>query len=157
MGNLAEFDTTNVVATRGFEAIPKGKYLCVVLASEIKKTKAGDGLYLNIQLQIIDGQFENRRLFSRMNIRNPSEVAQQIGLGQLKALKEACGKPNEGDSDNLHNIAILVDVGIRKNKETNEYENEVKTFYPRTTDAQLAATPIQQAVNGAAVPPWHKK
>lgn len=41
MANLNDFDANTVEPTTEFEAIPAGKYMAAIVASEMKPTKAG--------------------------------------------------------------------------------------------------------------------
>ena len=55
MANLNGFDAREVEPQAAFEPIPADKYLVVISASEMKTTKAGDGSYLELTFQIIEG------------------------------------------------------------------------------------------------------
>lgn len=78
----------------GFEPIPAANYTLILVDSEMKETKQGTGHYINVQFEVVAPAFAGRKLFAKYNIDNPSPEAVSIGLGQLKALCNACNKPN---------------------------------------------------------------
>lgn len=123
------FDARTVAPDTGFDTVPAGWYNVLVDESELKPTKNGDGAYLNVRYNILDGQFAGRKLFSRINLKNANPVAQEIGFKQLSAIAHATGVLQVADSSQLHNIPIKVKVKIRKDKE-GEYEdqNEITTW-----------------------------
>lgn len=46
-----------------FEPLPEGEYDIEIDKVEVRMNKAGDGMYLNWELLVLDGEFENRRLW----------------------------------------------------------------------------------------------
>jgi hypothetical protein len=62
MANLGNFNANNVEPATDFEPIPSGKYLAVIVSSEMKPTKSGSGSYLELQFQLLDGPFKGRLL-----------------------------------------------------------------------------------------------
>ena len=67
------FNANNVAPSTGFDAIPAGKYQAVISQSSIKATRNGSGSYLELTFEIIDGEYKGRKLWSRLNIENPSQ------------------------------------------------------------------------------------
>ena len=60
-GNLGgEFDANDVDPRQAFELLPVGWYTAMITGSEMKATKAGDGEYLNLTIQIVEGEYEGR-------------------------------------------------------------------------------------------------
>ena len=102
MGNIT-FDA-NTVEPTSFDAVPVGDYTVAITESAIKDTKAGTGKYIAMTLEILDGQYKGRKVWSNLNIQNPNPKAQQIGLGQLSEICRACGKMNISDTSELHNV-----------------------------------------------------
>ena len=72
MANLNGFDANTVDPASDFEPLPAGKYLAVITASEMKPTKSGNGHYLELTFQVIDGPYKGRMLWSRLNLDNPN-------------------------------------------------------------------------------------
>ena len=48
-----------------------GIYKAIISASEIKPTRDGYGEYLSLTLQVIEGQYANRLVFARLNLKTP--------------------------------------------------------------------------------------
>ena len=78
MVSLGNFDANTVEPTSSFEAIPAGKYLAAIVASERKPTKAGTGNYLELTFQVLEGEYKNRHLWARLNLENPNATAVEI-------------------------------------------------------------------------------
>ncbi|HMO94256.1 MAG TPA: DUF669 domain-containing protein, partial [Pirellulaceae bacterium] len=85
MANLHGFDANQVEPTGDFEAIPAGKYLAVITESEMKPNKAGTGSLLQLTFQVIEGDYENRLLWTRLNLDHPNATAVQIARADLSA------------------------------------------------------------------------
>lgn len=142
MADLSGFDASTVEPNQGFEPLPAGEYQAVIVASEMKPTKAGTGRYLELQLQILNGKYQNRKLFDRLNIDNPNEQAVQIAKGTLSAICRAVNVLTPKDSSELHNKPLTISLKV-KNDDKGNPQNEVNGYKPRHTEAKTAT---QQAV-----------
>ena len=69
-GNLSGFNAADVEPNEGFTPLPAGEYQAIISESEMKPTKDGQGKYLQLKLQILNGQHQNRTLFDRLNLVN---------------------------------------------------------------------------------------
>jgi len=85
------------------DVIPKGEYRLVISGAEIKPTKAGDGLRLNLKMTVCGGQYGNRTLFEGLNIKNPNPTAQAMSEQMLKKICEAIGVLKLTDTAQLLN------------------------------------------------------
>lgn len=130
MGNLSGFKPMDYEPPKGFEALPAGDYDVIIVESELKATKKGDGHYLELKLQVISGQYQNRNLWARLNIDNPNATAKSIGCGQLSAICRAVNKLSINDSSELHMLPFKVTVKVDKDSNGNP-TNEVRAFKPR--------------------------
>lgn len=158
------FDATHIEPADTFDVLPKGKYLCMAVASEIKPTKSGTGDYLEITFEVIDGQGKGRKIWERLNIRNANKKAEEISQRQLSALCRSIGVLNLSDTDQLHNIPVVLDVDIEQ-REGYDPQNRVKGYSgsgstaPVASNAALRATapaaPAAPAASGAPV--WKRK
>jgi hypothetical protein len=144
------FNANEVDPASIFDPLPGGRYMCIVVESAMKPTKAGPGKYLELKFQVVDGEHKGRYLWCRLCLDHANAQAVQIARGQLSSLCRACGIMQPHDSVELHNIPIQVRVRLRKNKETQELENEVTGFLKRFSDTQSP----QQATTNA--PPWRR-
>ena len=79
MANLAplQYDPANV-ETMDFKVIPPGIYPVVIVDSDVTDTKKKDGKMLVIKYQVTEGQCVGDTLTDRLNIQNPSDIAQKI-------------------------------------------------------------------------------
>jgi hypothetical protein len=150
MSNLAGFDATKVEPS-DFGILPPGDYDACIVASEMKPTKDGTGQYLNLEIQIIGGQYQNRRLFEKLNLVNKNDQAVQIAKGTLSAICRAVNVLTPNDSSDLHNKGFRIAVGTRKRDDNGEMVNNIKSFKPRSAKP---VTAITEAVPTEYKKPW---
>lgn len=164
MANLDGFDATQVAPAEDFSPIPAGDYLAMMIDSEMKPTKAGNGEYLNCALEIIDGAHKGRRLWDRLNLRNQNETAVKIAQGTLSAICHAVGVLRPKDSVELHGKPMLVKVVLEeRDDKPGSWRNEVKGYLPAGGSPVPSAAPAHHAPRpavaptaAAAKPPWKK-
>ena len=94
------------------DAVPAGLYSVLIDESEVKPTKDGNGAYLQLRLNIIDGEYAGRKIFDRLNIQNQNQVAQDIAYKRLSAIAHSVGVLHVQDSQQLHNIPLKVKVAV---------------------------------------------
>jgi len=162
MADLRGFDAQTVEPNDTFDPLPNGDYLCIITASEMKPTKAGDGAYLELEMQVIEGQYQGRKLWDRLNLNNANDTTVKIAKGTLSAICRAVGVLQPKDSCELHDLPMLVKVACKKRDDTDELTNVVKSykkrdgaaFSPTTTAASVA--PLAHSPAKAASPPWKR-
>ena len=127
---LLQFDASRIQPDTGvMDAIPAGWYIVAPDASEIKPTKAGDGsAYLELRLSVLDGQFKDRKLFARFNLKNNNPQAVEIAYKQLSALCHAVGLLQVNDSQELHGRPLKVKVSVKPADGQYEAGNEIKAY-----------------------------
>lgn len=150
MANLNNFNANTVDPADEFEAIPAGKYLAVITESETKATKSGNGSYLKLTFDIIEGEFKGRKLWAQLNLDNPSQEAVRIARGQLSSICRAVGVLTPKDSIELHNLPLVVSVKQKADAD-GEVRNEIRAFSRR--ESLTGAKPAQ---NANATPPWRR-
>jgi len=154
--------------SENFEPLPTGEYKAVILASESKKTKAGDGEYLQLEHQIIEGASAGRKLFARLNLQNRNPKAVEIARADLAQIRQATGQLNPQDSVQFHNIPVLIRVEYKEadaSKGRDKPQNEIrgwKAIGGATAQAAATQAPYMPPVAQAApsVPssaPWMQK
>lgn len=83
--------------------IPEGTYKALIVGSEMKENNAKTGQYLELEIDITEGQFQGRKLYERLNLVNPNEVAVSIAQRTLGSICLAVGiKDTIQDSNELH-------------------------------------------------------
>ena len=150
MADLKGFNANEVEPTTSFDPMPAGKYVAMIVESEMKPTKNGAGSYLELTFQIVDGPFKGRVLWSRLNLDNANPTAVQIARGELSAICRAVGVLTPKDSVELHNLPLVITVKCKRREDTGEITNEVKGFAKR----DVANGQPQQAT--ASTPPWRR-
>lgn len=160
MAGLA-FDATTVAPQQAYTPVPAGVYQTIIVDSEVKPTKNGTGQMAIFTLQIVDGAHAGRKLFARINVRNPNPEAERIGQSQLSALCHAAGVLQLQDTAQLHNRVVRTKVKIRKDT-TGQYDDQNEcTGFEAAGGAQMPAASAPgmaapAAPAAAAVPPWQK-
>ena len=152
MANLGNFNAADVEPA-SFDPLPAGKYMAVITESEMKATKNGAGQFLNLTFQILDGEFKGRKIWARLNLKNPNPQAEQIARGQLSAICRAVGVMTPRDSVELHNLPLLVSVKVKKREDNGDLANEVSGFSKKDSPAPAAAAP---ATASPSTPPWKR-
>jgi len=148
------FDATTVEPSSGKDPIPAGKYVAVIISSQMKPTKNGAGQYLECEYQILDGEHKGRKLWSRHNLQHPNAQTVQIARGELSAICRAIGIMTPKDSAELHNLPLTVTVKVKKRDDNGEMTNEIAAWAKK--DA-AAGAPQQAAPAGGATPPWLRR
>ena len=152
MANLNGFNANNVEPSTAFDPVPADKYLAIITESEMKDTKSGNGQYLELKFQIVEGEYANRNVWARLNLDNPNAQAVQIARGQLSAICRAVGVMTPKDSCELHDLQLVIKVKCKKREDTGEIANEVKGYEAK---AAAAGRP-QQAPTNDTTPPWKR-
>ena len=141
--NAAEIETTSR------DAIPTGIYEAVVTDSEMRATKSGLGMGINLTFEILtEGPAKGRKVFSWINYEHPKVEAQRIGREELASLCKAVGVTELNDTAQLHNLPLMITVGIDRNDPT---RNVVKKYAAKAAPATQAAQKSPQAAGAA---PW---
>jgi len=120
MADLRGFDANKVEPSVPMEAIPAGKYLAMVTASEMKPNKAGMGQFLELVFTIIEGEHKNRQTWERLNLSHPNEMTVRLASASLSALCRAVGIMTPNDSCELHDLPLVLKVRCKRRKDTDE-------------------------------------
>lgn len=166
-GNLSGFNAEDVPPQDSFDPLPAGWYPVIISDSEFKPTKNGNGQYLQLELTVIEGEYEGRKTWDRLNLDNPNQTAVDIAQRALSAICRAVGVMAPNDSTELHDRPFEVKLSVKPAKDSYEPSNEVKGYRaiggeegkpsapPSTSRATRPAAP-RTATAGAKTPPWKK-
>jgi hypothetical protein len=147
------FDPNDYEPSKGFDILPAGQYTVMITNSDIKLTKAGDGEYVWIEYTVLDGEHENRRLWSNHNVKNKNEEAEKIAKSEMSAICAACGiKGRLDDTNQLHDVPMRVGVSIRRGKDGYADQNQIRSWAPANATRETAA-PAQQDQRRSPPPP----
>jgi hypothetical protein len=152
MSNLKGFNAQEVEPQSDFEPIPAGDYTAMIVESEMKPTKNGNGEYLQLVFEVCDGQYQSRKIFARLNLNNPNQTAVDIAQRELSAICHAVGVLTPDDSMDLHDKPMTVKVKIRQSPGYDP-QNEIAAYKPLSGGG--SSKPAASA-SGAPRKPWEK-
>lgn len=125
------FNAAEVAPREAFENLPGGWYVAQIVESEMKANSQGTGAYLQLTYEVLSPEkFANRKLWSRLNLNNPSAKAVEIAQQDLSSICHATNIIQLQDSSQLHNIPHDIKVGLSKAQEGYEQTNEIKNYRP---------------------------
>ena len=164
MANLTGLVDLNASPESQFAALPSGEYPALITDSTVKQTKKGDGSYLELTYQIVDGAYRGRQLWARINLTNPNATAVSIGQQHLAQIRHATGQMQLSDSQQLHNIPHLIRVEYKPARDQYSESNEVKEYKALAGAVAQAPKPAQAASANVASPaanqggglPWQR-
>ena len=164
MSNLSgyNFNAEEIEPSSSFDPIPAGWYKAIISNSEMKATRDGYGEYLSLTLQIIDGQYENRLVFARLNLKNANDKAVDIARKDLAAICRAVGVMSPKSSEELHDKPLMIKVKVRPASGDYEASNDIGGYKAvegaNLTPAPKAASNPQTPVtpSAPAKKPWQK-
>lgn len=148
MATIECFDASTVQPSEGFTPIPAGRYLAVINDSDMRASAGGQ--YLQLEFEIIEGDYTGRKLWSRLNLIHTNPDAVKFARADLSAICRAVNVMKLTDTIQLHNLPMVVVVKLKKDKETGEMRNEIRGWEPKGSGvAPVAAAPQAKA-------PWAK-
>lgn len=156
MADLGGFDATKVEPASEYKPLPAGDYRCVIVSSIKKPTKAGTGYFLELSMEVVDGEHKNRKLTDRLNIWNPNPTAAEIASRTLSSICHATGVMKPNTSEQLHGLPMIVSVAVvPRNDKPDSYTNEIKGY----KKAGVGTAPVAKTETTAATPaaekaPW---
>ena len=152
MSNLSgyNFNAESIEPNTSYEPIPAGWYTAIISSSEMKATRDGYGEYLSLTLQVIEGQYENRLVFARLNLKNANDKTVDIARKDLAAICRAVGVMSPQASEELHDIPLMIKVKVRPASGDYEASNDIGG-YKAVEGANL--TPAPKAASKPQTPP----
>ena len=96
-------------------------------------------------------------MFDNLNLDNKNEKAVQIAQQTLASICLATNKINVNDSAELHNIPLIIKVGVQPAQGGYDESNRIKGYKPNTgavSQSNAQSTPQKQAINTR---PWAAK
>lgn len=147
---------------RGFDPIPDSWQPAIITESEMKPTKSGEGQYLAVTFEILDGEYKNRRVWANLNLDNPNPKAVEIAFADLSAICHAVGKMNVADSAELHGLPL--EIHVKPSKPKGDFAPSTEIVGYRACSAAAAPrapvgnrTPVAAEKPAASSPPWARK
>lgn len=150
------FNTADVEPLTSYDPIPAGKYLMVITDSEMKITRAGTGEYLQLVMQVIDGEHAGRRVWERLNLYNPNPTAVSMAEATLSGIARAVGVGSLDDSEALHDRPFIGEVKIVPANGQYDAKNEMCGYEPHAPAAPAAPAVPAAAAAPAGQRPWSR-
>lgn len=150
---IINFNVSEIAPAREFKPLPEGSYEAVVIDSDIKETRAGNGRYIQLEFEVVSGEYLGRRLWGRYNIENANRDAVEIGRAQFSAVCQAAGVPAPRDTSELHNRALVLCVRCRRRRDTDELENVIAACRAKESSPAKPSAPAPQS----SAAPWARK
>lgn len=113
--NAAQFKPA-IVGASSLPISDSNGWAVKIVASEIKPTKNNDGGFLELTLEIIEGEHEGDRGAYRINLFHPNEKTVSIAQEQLSAVCYVTRVLSLSDTTQLHGIPFRAVVGLQKKK-----------------------------------------
>lgn len=156
MADLRGFDANTVEPNESFDPLPRGDYLCVIVASEMKPTRSGNGAFLELEFEVIDGPHKGRKLWDRLNLNNANETAVKIAKGTLSAICRAVGVLQPTDSCELHDRPLVCKVRVEKRIDVDDFTNVIKGYRPRSAAGSAPPAANRASTPPSSAPPWKR-
>lgn len=164
MANIANLVDYQASPESQFAPLPSGYYTAVIVESEMKDTKKGRGQYLELTHEIIEGESQGKKVWARLNLVNDSATAVAIANQHLAQIRHATGQLQVQDSQQLHNIPMVIRVEFQPAGPKREREgNEIREWKAVEGGAQSrpsapapVAAPVHPAAGASAAPPWKR-
>lgn len=135
----------------GFDPLPAGKYKMAIMESDLKSSQNNpNSQYLAFTFQVTEGPYAGRKVFQNVTWKNEKIDAVKIGMGQLATIQKAAGVQGAiTDTGVLHFKPMMVEVGLKKRKDTGEDQNVIKGI-------ESAASAPPPSTEGEEKPPWEQ-
>lgn len=151
------FDSSNHKDMGSYSVLPKGKYPMHIISSEKKETKAQDGYYLSLDLEVCAGEFKGSKVFAILNLWNQNDKAVDMANQELATICRAVGILKPKQSEALHKIPFTGSVGIEPAKGDWPEKNKMIGYEPYSDSEGPTppAGPLLTALTQEnSVPPW---
>ena len=145
------FDPSGFTLGTSRDILPPGQYLAQIVRSQTKRTRDGNGQYLELKLSVMEGEYADHHLFVRLNLVNDNARTVDFANRALAAICRATGVMNLLDSSELHGKPMAVQVTVRpagpdKKGIMREAQNEVRDYAPGAALVQPARLDAVSAV-----------
>lgn len=146
MAQIGHFNAAEIDPYSRPAPVPADKYIVVIVSSEMRTTKDATGSYLQLELEIQEGQFAHRKVVERLNLNNSNEQAVQIAQRALSQICHAVNVLSVSDSEQLHGRRMIADVRVEAGRGQYGDSNRVFAYYP--IDGSMPVGEVAQATSG---------
>ncbi|AVJ51803.1 hypothetical protein Vid5_gp48 [Pantoea phage vB_PagS_Vid5] len=131
------FNAANVEPSDASIVFPAGWYKGQIDQSEMKATRDGKGRYLELRVSLIDGKFNGKKTYIRLNVENANAETREYAFKDLSAICHAIGVMQFEDTQQLHGRPLLVKLKVRPASGDYDASNDVNGFKPVTENIKL--------------------
>ena len=146
------FDATQVKPLGDYSPLPEGLYLVEITQSQEKRTKAGDGSYIELEYTVLDGEHKGSLHWDRLCKEHPSPKAVTRAKAALSAICYAIGIEGFRDTIELHHIPFQIQIRHRTD-ESGRVSAEVVGYATRPM-VQSQFTAPQTGAMSQGPSPW---
>lgn len=155
------FDANNVDPSAPRELLAPGKYPVQIVNSEMKDAKTGGGQYLALEMDVIEGPSQGRKLWENLNLVHSNPQTTEIANRTLSAICHATGQMQIQDSEQLHfktmiaTVAVEVDSrdkALPPNDPSRRLQNRIKGYEAPAAGQGAGYQPKPRTQNGGTAP-----
>ncbi len=139
-----------------FSPLPAGDYTTQITGAELKTTKSGTGQYIKVELTVVGDDFQGRKVWGNINIKNDSEKAEEIGRAQLNQLMSAIGLEKLEDTNQLVGKDVTIKLKVKEATEQWPANNEIKAYKASSGGGASASATKEGGEATSDKPPWAK-
>ena len=144
MASLEGFNAAEVEPESPRELLPAGDYPCILIECDLDKKDSGAVMW-EFCLQVTEGPFQNRRVYSSQNYTKKDGTPNSIGRGHLSQLCRCVGVLTPRDTVELLHKRVIAKIGVKKD-DGYDPKNVCKSFKPYA----VASAPVQSMAPVAA-------
>lgn len=131
MAFLISFNAREVAPNVAPEPVPTGTYPVVIVETGEKAVAGSDSkAYWEIVMEVISGEFKGRKIYDRLNHKNPNQQTREIAMATLSSLCHVTGVyVIQQSSQELHGKPFQVKVTKNEREDKpGEYTNNVRGY-----------------------------
>jgi len=139
-----------------WKVLPKGEYPVMVISSEEKKARKEDGFdYIEVHMQVLDGEFKGEIIIDRLSL-SPKAEKRLAGFVYACCMHDPSVKgKQEFDTNDLLNKMLIVKGDIESFNGQERFRPTSFKQHPEAAPTEAAATeePAQEEAPPAKAPP----
>lgn len=141
-----EIDTTDK-----YDPVPAGDYKVIIDDADERQTKSGNGEFLRLELQIIDGPCKGRKIWENLNVVNPNAKAVEIAMRQLAMICQAIDTPKLSGPQDLQGKILIARVALVNG------ENKIRKYLSANGQNKSFVDSAKEKFDGKEIRPVEQK
>lgn len=141
------FNVSSVQPQQSFDLLPPGHYLCRIVRAEGRHgAKPETGEMLSVEFEVLDPQYQGRKLWSMLCVNHQSEKVRQIAQQQLSSICHAIDRVSASCASDIIGHDLMVKVKVKPAEGQWEARNECAgyTAAPKGGGSVAPAAPKAQ-------------